>query len=313
LNASRKWLRSLCELIRESRVFGRVSFKASLRANPKMIDREMLRMMREAGFWMVAFGVESGNDRILKRAGKGLTVADTRRAFSLAREEGMATLGSFMIGNLGEDRDTVMDTIEFARTIRPDYFDFPIATPLPGTRFQREAEELGLIETKNYDDYGMGRSVCRTEHLSCAEIEDLQRLAFEMMREYRDGLSVEYRGSWRQKGEYQVGCRDESGGVADLSLRFEKEVPEATIRVSYLDVGDGPVRFFALDREGRWTPVGEARLENSGSPRDHAIRLAPAEQGLPADEVYVIVETAGRDFYVKDVTMDARVPAPAAL
>jgi len=184
-NLKRSWLRDICKGLINKDLHKEMIFKGSFRANSKLVDRETFELLKQSNFWLVAFGVESGNQRILDRMNKKLKLEEIERAFTLAKGLGFSTLGSFMIGNLGEDRRAVMDTIEFAQKINPDYYDFPIATPLPGTEYEKEAREKGLIRITDYSKYGMGKAVCETEHLKLNELEDLRVTAFEQMLSYK--------------------------------------------------------------------------------------------------------------------------------
>jgi len=315
LNFSRRWIMTLCDEIEQSPILGKVAFKGSLRANEKLVDEALLRRLREVGFWLVAFGVESGNQDILDRINKKLTVEEIARAFRLAKEAGFETLGSFMIGNLGEDRRTVTDTIDLAKRIDPDYYDFPIATPLPGTEYRKEAEALGLIEVKDYSRYAMGRAVCRTEHLSLGDLEELRDLAFERMRKFADGISVEYNGMWRQDGDgIHVGRRDDSGSHADLSIRVREECSAYELAISYVDMTQGDVSVFVHDASSEWVPLGSFSLAQTGENREAFFRLVPQEANLPSNDFYIIFDTHGTDFYLAGIrlTGDAWTSEPCA-
>jgi radical SAM superfamily enzyme YgiQ (UPF0313 family) len=56
----------------------------------------------------------------------------------------------------GETRETIRETIEFAKTINPDYVEFYPATPYPGTRFYEIAAGDGLIVNTSWNDYLCG-------------------------------------------------------------------------------------------------------------------------------------------------------------
>lgn len=181
-NFNREWLESLCHGIIERGLNEMVRFKCSFRANEKMVDLNLLKLVKKAGFWMIFYGVESGNQDILNSLKKNLTLAELERAFRLTRKAGIKTYASFMIGNLNETRETVWDTIRFARRLRPDYYGFAVATPYPGTELYEEAKIKGYIRA-DFDDYDLHRYVMVTEHLGPDEVEALVKEAYDYMSE----------------------------------------------------------------------------------------------------------------------------------
>ncbi len=97
-------------------------------------DREMAEAMKSAGCWMVSFGVESGNQDILDLCGKKISLEQSRGAIRICREVGLISIGHFVLGFPGETRETLKQTIRFSREIDPDFAEFYIATPFPGSR-----------------------------------------------------------------------------------------------------------------------------------------------------------------------------------
>jgi anaerobic magnesium-protoporphyrin IX monomethyl ester cyclase len=123
-----------------------------IRAN--LVDEELLGRMREAGCIRTAFGVESGNQRILDTViNKHLTLDQVREAFKAAKAVGMETIGFFIIGLPGETEETMEDTIRFACELDPIVANFSMATPFPGTEMYNQVLEKGRLLVKDWDDY----------------------------------------------------------------------------------------------------------------------------------------------------------------
>jgi anaerobic magnesium-protoporphyrin IX monomethyl ester cyclase len=97
-------------------------------------DREMADLMKKSGCWMVSFGIESGSQEILDRCDKKITLEQSRRAVAVARQAGLISIGHFVLGFPGETRETLRQTIRFSREVNPDFVEFYIATPFPGSR-----------------------------------------------------------------------------------------------------------------------------------------------------------------------------------
>ncbi len=128
-----------------------------IRAN--LVDQELLGRMRQAGCIRTAFGVESGNQRILDSViDKHLTLEQVRAAFQAARRVGMETIGFFIIGLPGETEETMEDTIRFACELDPIVANFSMATPFPGTEMREIVEEKGWLLVRDYDDFAFFES-----------------------------------------------------------------------------------------------------------------------------------------------------------
>ncbi|MFZ6028840.1 MAG: B12-binding domain-containing radical SAM protein [Chloroflexota bacterium] len=105
------------------------------------VDEEMLKMMGKAGSFMIAWGIESGNEQILKHARKGAYPDKAQRALTWARQAGIMNWGYFIIGLPGETEQTIQDTIKFAKGLPLDIALFHVAAPYPGTPFFFEVAE----------------------------------------------------------------------------------------------------------------------------------------------------------------------------
>lgn len=116
----------------------------------KMVNEELLDIMKKSGCVSIDFGVESGSDAILRNINKGQTRADIERAFALAHKAGIKPRAYLMVGNKGETTDTIDATIEMTGIIKPrSSIGANILWLLPGTRIFYEAREKGVIS----DDY----------------------------------------------------------------------------------------------------------------------------------------------------------------
>jgi radical SAM superfamily enzyme YgiQ (UPF0313 family) len=63
-----------------------------------MVRPQLLTTMKRAGLVHVNFGVESGDDDILKAIRKGITTDQVVRALEWAKEAGLMTACNFMLG-----------------------------------------------------------------------------------------------------------------------------------------------------------------------------------------------------------------------
>jgi len=143
-----------------------------------IVDEERVRMMREAGCHSIQFGVESGEERILRTMSKGITLEQTRNAFALCHKHKITTNGFFIIGMPGETEETVLKTIEFAKELDCDVAAFSLPMPHPGTKLGEAVRQDGsvLTEWDLFDD--VSRPNFSTETLSKEKIWELRNRAY---------------------------------------------------------------------------------------------------------------------------------------
>ena len=118
-----------------------------------MVNLGLLKKMRQAGCYRVCYGIESGNQTILDRCGKGETLEDITKAVKESKQAGLEVYGFFMLALPGETEGTMRDTLNFAKELNLDMAKVSITIPLPATPFYEELEAKGLIKTKDWSKY----------------------------------------------------------------------------------------------------------------------------------------------------------------
>jgi radical SAM superfamily enzyme YgiQ (UPF0313 family) len=147
-----------------------ITWSCSSRAN---VPEKTLRIMKDGGLRCVMVGVESGSDDILRTIRKGITTAQIRAFMKTCKKLGIITHATFMVGLPGETKETLKQTIRFAREIDPDTIQVSVATPYPGTEFHRKALEQGwLIDSGLVTDAGIQQAAIEYADLTGAEIFD---------------------------------------------------------------------------------------------------------------------------------------------
>jgi len=114
-------------------IASKLDFKWVCNSRVDTVDDEMVRLMKEAGCWLMSFGIESGDQGILDRSKKGITLSQTRQAISTVRKNGIMASGHFIFGLPGETNETARKTIIFANELPLNFAEFYIATPFPGS------------------------------------------------------------------------------------------------------------------------------------------------------------------------------------
>ena len=121
----------------------------SFRARINTISEELVEKVKKAGIHRIQFGIESGNDEILKRIKKGITTERIRKAVKMCKKAGITTIGNFMIGMPGETEKEIMQTLKFSRKIGLNYAQYSILVPFPFTAVYFEGLQSGLF-TEDY-------------------------------------------------------------------------------------------------------------------------------------------------------------------
>ncbi|MEW6442778.1 MAG: radical SAM protein [bacterium] len=200
--------RAVCrEILRRGLKFGWSAFS---RVNT--VDLETFRLMREAGCDAVSFGMESGNQEMLKRLRKGITLEQGRRAVAICKEVGILAHASFMAGLPGETLETLKETQAFADGLDIIY-GFHILAPFPGTTIRDEVDKYDLeILTSDWSRYDANQAVVRTSQLAAEDIEkfvhDFEKSWFEAWQEmvdrYNRGTSANPEEWLRVYGHYRM-------------------------------------------------------------------------------------------------------------
>jgi anaerobic magnesium-protoporphyrin IX monomethyl ester cyclase len=181
-NANKKWAETVLNLIIERGLNKEVSYRLCFRVNEPLITHKLLKLAKKANVWMIFYGTENGNQEMLKSMGKNIKIEEIERAFRMTHEVGIKTITSFLIGNIGETRETVYDSIALAKRLKPYVAGFSIAIPFPDTALRDEMKKNSHLLEENYDLYGADQSVTRTHELTSEQMIKLQRYASSIMQ-----------------------------------------------------------------------------------------------------------------------------------
>jgi anaerobic magnesium-protoporphyrin IX monomethyl ester cyclase len=136
---SRDQVMELCRLMIEENI--NIGWTCNSRVD--YVDEEMLEQMGRAGCRLISWGIESGNEQILKHARKGAYPDKAEMALRWAKKAGIMNWGYFIIGLPGETETTIRETIDFSKKLPLDIALFHVAAPYPGTPFFFEVVKEG--------------------------------------------------------------------------------------------------------------------------------------------------------------------------
>ena len=176
----RKWMVEFCQRM----IDAQLGIVWSCFAAANTVDPEILDLMKKAGCWNIFFGFESPDLNLLKNidaARKNKNPSYMKQVVKWTQRAGIEVRASFLLAIPGETPEKAREMIRFAKEMDPDYAQFSITTPLPGTILYDEIKEgkWGKLTTEDFSEYHMWNVVFLPEgYKDKSEIFKLEKLAF---------------------------------------------------------------------------------------------------------------------------------------
>jgi len=145
------------------------------------VNRRFLKKMKKAGCIYIAYGVESGDEKVLLKIPKGETVDQIEKAVKLTKETGIETSGFFIFGLFGDTEESMEKTLALSKKLPFDYVSYTIATPYPGTRMWEMVEKKGKLFIKKWNDFHHSSGKMMFEYPGTADkklVEGVYKQAF---------------------------------------------------------------------------------------------------------------------------------------
>lgn len=139
----------ICEMMVEKGLNKRFRWLCNARVN---LDYETMAIMKKAGCHLIIPGIESGSDEILKNIRKGTTLKQVHQYIADAKKAKLAVHACYMVGNKGETKETMQQTLDLALKLNTDTAQFYPLLPFPGTEAYMWAKSNGYIKG-TYTDY----------------------------------------------------------------------------------------------------------------------------------------------------------------
>jgi len=162
-------------LVELSKQFQSLNIQYRCSARSDLINEEMCELLVKSGCKEIGFGVESGDDSILKLLNKKETVADHKRAIEIAKSFGLRTKVFLMTGLPGETWESIELTKKFIMETRPDKWIVTLFIPYPGSSISNNLKKYNIeIVDKNLSNYIIthpAKSVIKTNLASREELE----------------------------------------------------------------------------------------------------------------------------------------------
>ncbi len=138
-----------CNLLLEKNI--KIIWNLSSRVDS--IDEEIAKLMKKVGCDIVYFGIESGDQEVLNKIKKKITLEQVIKTVKMIKKVGLRPSGSFIIGLPFDTKETIEKTIRFALSLPLDAVSFHIATPYPNTEFESIAANYGTLYTPDWSQY----------------------------------------------------------------------------------------------------------------------------------------------------------------
>ncbi|MDD5650612.1 MAG: radical SAM protein [Candidatus Nanoarchaeia archaeon] len=147
--ANRARVMELCDALIKEKI--KISWSCFTRVN--LVDEELLIKMKQAGCYLIFFGLESGVQRLLNLIKKDITLEQQEKAVKLCKKVGIEVWGSFILALPTETIEDAKQTIDWAKKLDIDYVQFPICTPFPGTELYEICKKTGKILNENWENF----------------------------------------------------------------------------------------------------------------------------------------------------------------
>ena len=142
-------VKKICQLIIEKNI----KIMWTCRTRVDKVNVNILKLMKKAGCYQIAVGIESGSDRILKYMKKGITKEQIINFCKITKKEGIDTRAFFIFGFPTETKKEIKETIKFMLKLKLDVAQIMIFTPLPGTEAWKEAKKYGKIDETDFSNF----------------------------------------------------------------------------------------------------------------------------------------------------------------
>lgn len=194
-----------------------IHFVASTRVNT--VERELLKSLKKSGMSTLYCGVESGSQRVLDLMGKGITLKHAEDAIKATKDVEVDVLASFMIGYPGETEEDINKTIDFSIKLDPDFTQYSILTPFPGTPIYYELKEKGLLATEDWNKYTALDPVIKYEKLGLSNELIKKKLNLAYLKFYT-------RPKYILKHRYMLGVLIKTLFKSYVLPKFERKRPD---------------------------------------------------------------------------------------
>lgn len=172
------------------------------------VTTENLNLMKKAGCYLIKYGVETGTQDQLNSIQKNLSIEEIEHAFRLTHEAKILSHATVMFGYPGDTHRIIQRTHSFLRKLKPDFVQFSICTPFPGTSLFTYCENNKLLQYEKWEDFdGAWGGVIETHTLTRKQVREFVASSYKiyyftifylMRRIYRSIAGPDVLSQWLQ-------------------------------------------------------------------------------------------------------------------
>ena len=224
------WLKKFCNLMIESGYNKKVMYSCNMRFGA--INLEECKLMKEAGFRLLKFGLESGNQETIDKLDKGTKIEAVEPSCKFAKDAGLTVHLTIMVGYPWETKANALKTYELAKRLMlkgyADVLQSTTVIPYPGTPLNRDAVKNNWFrddfDPYDYDAYDMAAPVFKSPDMTPEEIQLMCNKIYHIFTDPRYILRrlINIR-SWQDLLYTMKGAKAVFGHVED----FSRAVPQA--------------------------------------------------------------------------------------
>ncbi|MBR4320887.1 radical SAM protein [Treponema sp.] len=167
-------LTTICNLLIEKKLPKRLRWLCNARVNT--LDLATMKLMKKAGCRLIIPGIESGSQEILNNIKKGTKIEQYLPYVRNAKKAGLLIHACYMVGNQGETKETMQQTLKLALKLNTDTAQFFPLIPYPGTEAYEYNKKMGYLTVGDYEHYcsedGTHNTVLNLPNLSAQEMVD---------------------------------------------------------------------------------------------------------------------------------------------
>jgi anaerobic magnesium-protoporphyrin IX monomethyl ester cyclase len=173
--ADREYVVCFCRKVIDSRL----SIRWTCNSRVDTVDPELLALMARAGCWMISYGIESANQKVLDAAGKRISTGQSRKAVEAAKAAGIKVSGHFVLGLPGDTPDSVKETIAFSLSLNLDTAQYYCAVPFPGSALYEMAKKQNWMpEDTPFEAFRQDKAVMHLPGLDPEQVGFYRKKAY---------------------------------------------------------------------------------------------------------------------------------------
>ncbi len=186
LNISEKYLINFCNMVIKNQF--EIPWGCELRVDK--LTREQGVLLKTAGCKLVATGIESASDKVLKMNFKYQDPLQVKKGITILKENTIPVQAYFVFGLPGETINTVCKTIRFIKSLpfqKEDKINYFVATPFPGSKLWDQAKQFGInIFESDFKKYDCEHLIFETKDLKKDQLLKLTKWLKKVERIYSE-------------------------------------------------------------------------------------------------------------------------------